>query len=123
MGRTGVKRMIAAIAIALGYLASSSAPASADLVGHFSTFSITCAGNVFEIVSKPGSSNVVTVNGVPSNSISILMGITVTVDGLIVFEFHKPYTSNQSDRTAICTENGDPPGVIVVAEVKFTPGP
>ena len=49
-----------------------------------------CAGNVFEIVSKPGSSNVVTVN--------------------------------QSDRTAICTENGDPPGV-VVAEVKFTPGP
>src|SRR5438876_4904460 len=100
MGRTGVKRMVAAVVIAFGYLASSSAPASADLVGHFSTFSITCAGNVFEIVSKPGSSNVVTVHGGRSNSISILMGITVTVDGVIVFEVHKPYTLNESDRTA-----------------------
>ena len=60
---------------------------------------------------------------VPSNSVSILMGITVTVDGTTIFEFHKPYTLNQSDRIAICTENGDPPGVVVVAEVKFTPGP
>ena len=118
-----MKRSVIAIALALVYLASAAKPVSADPIQHFSTFSITCAGTVFEIVSKPGSSNVVTVNGVPSNSISILMGITVTVDGLIVFEFHKPYTSNQSDRIAICTENGDPPGVVVVAEVKFTPGP
>ena len=118
-----MKRSIAAIALALGYLASAAKPASADPIQHFSTFSITCAGNVFVIVNKPGSSNVVTVNGVPSNSVSILMGLTITVDGVVVFEFHKPYTLNQSERTAICTENGDPPGVIVVAEVKFAPGP
>ena len=86
-----MKRSVIAIALALVYLASAAKPVSADPIQHFSTFSITCAGTVFEIVSKPGSSNVVTVN--------------------------------QSDRTAICTENGDPPGVIVVAEVKFTPGP
>jgi hypothetical protein len=118
-----MKRLISAIVLACVYLASASAPASADPVRHFSTFSITCAGTTFVVVSKPGSSNVVTVNGVPSNSISILMGLTVTVDGAVVFEFHKPYTLNQSDRIAVCTENGDPPGVIVVAEVKFTPGP
>jgi hypothetical protein len=118
-----VKRLIAAIVVALVYLASASAPASADPVRHFSTFTITCAGTVFELVSKPGSSNVVTVNGVPSTSVSILMGLTITDHGVIVFEFHKPYTLNQSDRIAICTENGDPPGITVVAEVKFTPGP
>lgn len=118
-----MKRSVVAIALALVYLASAAKPVSADPIQHFSTFSITCAGTVFEIVSKPGSSNVVTVNGVPSNSISILMGITITVNGTTVFEFHKPYTLNQSDRIAICTENGDPPGVTVVAEVKFTPGP
>ena len=118
-----MKRSIAAIALVLAYLTSAAKPASADPIQHFSTFTITCAGTVFEIVSKPGSSTVVTVNGVPSNSVSILMGLTITVDGVIVFEFHKPYTLNQSDRIAICTENGDPPGVHVVAEVKFTPGP
>ncbi|MEK6227594.1 MAG: hypothetical protein AABM40_15035 [Chloroflexota bacterium] len=118
-----MKRLIAAIVLALVYVASASAPASADPVRHFSTFTITCAGTVFELVSKPGSSTVVTVNGVPSNSVSVLMGLTITVDGVVVFEFHKPYTLNQSDRIAVCTENGDPPGVVVVAEVKFTPGP
>lgn len=118
-----MKRSIAAIVLALVYLVSAGNAASADPIQHFSTFSITCARTTFVLVSKPGSSNVVTVNGVPSNSISILMGLTITVDGAVVFEFHKPYTLNQSDRIATCIENGDPPGVHVVAEVKFTPGP
>jgi hypothetical protein len=118
-----VKRLIAAIVLALVYLASASAPASADPVRHFQTFTITCAGTTFEIVSKPGASNVVTVNEMPSNSVSILMGITITVDGVIVFEFHKPYALNHGDRIAVCMENGDPPGVLVVVESKFTPGP
>lgn len=118
-----MKRSIAAIVLALVYLVSDGNAASADPIRHLSTFKITCAGNVFELVSKPGSSNVVTVNGMPSNSVSILMGLTITVDGVVVFEFHKPFTLNQSDRIAVCIENGDPPGVHVVAEVKFTPGP
>jgi len=118
-----VKRLIAAIVLTLAFLASLSAPASADPVQHFPTFTITCAGNVFVIVSKPGSSNVVTVNGEPSNSVSILMGLTVTVNGAIVFEFHKPYALNHSEQIAVCTGNDLPPGVTVVAESKFTPGP
>lgn len=118
-----MKRLIAAIVLALVYLASASAPASADPVNHFSTFTITCAGKVFVIVSKPGSSNVVTVNGVPSNSISILMGLTITDHGVVVFEFHKPYALNHEERIAICSESDLPAGVTVVVESKFTPGP
>jgi len=115
--------LIAAIVLAVVYLASASAPASADPVQHFSTFTITCGGNTFVLVSKPGSSNVVTVNGMPSNSISVLMGLTITQNGKTVFEFHKSYTLNHNDRIAICTENDVPEGVTVVGEVKFTPGP
>ncbi len=118
-----MKRLIAAIVLALVYLASASAPASADPVQHFATFTITCGGKTFVVVSKPGSSNVVTVNGVPSNSVTILMGITVTVNGETVFEFHKPYALNNEERIAICSESDLPAGVTVVAEVKFTPGP
>jgi hypothetical protein len=117
-----VKRLIAAIVLALVYLASASAPASAD-PAKFSTFTITCAGTTFEVISKPGSSNVVTVNGVPSNSVAILMGITVTDHGVVVVDFHKPYALNQADRIAVCTENGHPEGLIVIVEVKITPGP
>ena len=118
-----MKRFIAAIVLALVYLASASAPASADPVQHFSTFTITCAGMDFVLVSKPGSSNVVTVSGVSSNSVSILMGLKITVDGTVVFEFHKPYALNQTDRIVICTDKVPTEGVTVVYEVKFTPGP
>ena len=118
-----MKRLTAAVVLALAYLVSAANPVSADPIQHFSTFTVTCAGTVFELVSKPGSSNVVTVNGVPSTSVSVLMGLTIMVDGVVVFEFHKPYTLNHSERIATCVENGDPPGVHVVAEVKFTPGP
>ena len=70
------------------------------------------------IVSKPGSSNVVTFDGQPSTSVSILQGITVTVDGVVVEEFHKPFTSHQD--VTVCTESPEP-GVLVVLETILTP--
>ena len=91
--------------------------ASADPVRHFGTFVIECAGEQFELVGKPGSSNFV-----DSTSVSILMGITVTdiATGEVLEEFHKPYTRNQD--VTICqdiTALGD--GLMVRLEVLNTP--
>ena len=69
------------------------------------------------IVSKPGSSNVVTFDGQPSTSVSILKGLTISVDGVVVEEFHKPFTSHQD--VTVCTEAG--PGALVVVETILTP--
>jgi hypothetical protein len=119
-----VKRLISAIVLAVVYLASASAPASADPVRHFENFTIHCGSDTYVISSKPGSSNVITMNGAPSNSISILMGLTVKdkATGAILEEFHKPYALNHGDRIVICEDRGFP-DIIFVAEVKFTPGP
>jgi hypothetical protein len=118
-----VKRLISAIVLALACLATAAAPASADPVRHFGVFTINCGNDVYVIVSKPGSSNVVSVNGMPSNSISILMGFTVKdrATGAVLEEFHKPYALNQGERIVICEDRGFP-DVIFIAEVKFTPG-
>ena len=118
-----MKRLISAIVLALACLATAAAPASADPVRHFGTFTITCGGLTYVISEKPGSSNVVTLNGMPSNSISILMGIRVVdpVTGLTIDEFHKPYALNQGDRIVRCQDTFD--GLVFFTEVKFTPGP
>jgi hypothetical protein len=123
-GRIVVKRLISAIVLALACLATAAAPANADPVMHFGVFTINCPNHVeYVIVSKPGSSNVVTVNGVASNSVSILMGFTVVdkATGAVLDEFHKPYALKQGDRILICEDRGFP-DIIVIAEVKFTPG-
>ena len=80
-----MKRSVIAIALALVYLASAAKPVSADPIQHFSTFSITCAGTVFEIVSKPGSSNVVTVNGVPAFQLAPLEEEDDLIDQLLEY--------------------------------------
>jgi hypothetical protein len=51
--------------------------------------------------------------GQPSTSVSILKGLTVTVDGVVVEEFHKPFTSHQD--VTVCTEVS-PPGELVVVD-------
>ena len=113
--------LISAIVLAFACLATAAGPASADPVRHFGTFTIHCGAVAFLISEKPGSSNVVTVDGMPSNSISILMGLTVTdADGVTLDEFHKPYALNQGDRIIVCRDTVD--GLTFVAEVKFTPG-
>jgi len=112
------KHVMITATIGIGLLLAFASVASADPTAHFSTFTIHCGGNVYEIVSKPGSSNVVTVNGLPSTSVSVLMGLTITVSGETVFEFHKPFTEHQS--FTVCRDE-EPGGVVVVAEVLFTP--
>jgi hypothetical protein len=108
---------VALTSLTLVTLAVGAGSAIADPVQHFDTFTIQCGSDTLVIVSKPGSSNVVTINGVPTNSVSILMGIIVTVNGEVVFEFHKPYTENQD--VTICTFDDGPQHVVV--EVLNTP--
>jgi hypothetical protein len=108
---------LALTSLTLVTLAVGAGSASADPVQHFDTFTIQCGSDTLVIVSKPGSSNVVTINGMPTNSVSILMGIIVTVNGEVVFEFHKPYTENQD--VTICTFDSGPEHVVV--EVLNTP--
>jgi hypothetical protein len=99
--------------VALVTLAVGAGSATADPVQAFDTFTIQCGSDTLVIVSKPGSSNVVTINGVPTNSVSILMGMIVTVNGEVVEEFHKPYTENQD--VTICTfDEGPEHGVVEV---------
>ena len=90
--------------------------AGADPVRHFDTFFIECGGQQFEIVSKPGSSNVV-----DSTSVSILMGITVidSATGEVLDEFHKPYTVHQD--VTICHDLSAGPDLSVTVEVLNTP--
>ena len=105
-------------AVLLGCLAIAPA-AGADPTQHFSaTFTIICGGNALEIVAKPGSSNVVTVNGQPSNSVSILFGLHVTDDhGQTVIDFRKP--GNQPVQT--CRDTSWPSGWTATAETIITP--
>jgi hypothetical protein len=103
----------------LVFLALGTTAASADPVQHFGTFTVQCGDDTLVLVGKPGSSTVVTINGQPSTSVSILMGITVTVNGVVVEEFHKPFTQNQD--VTICSDVDPGPGVSVVAEVLNTP--
>ena len=114
-----MKRLSVLATLLLGISFVVASTAAADPVRHFETFTIQCGSDTLEIVSKPGSSNVVTVNGMPSNSVSILKGITVTVNGVVVEEFHKPFTEHQE--VVICTEVDPGAGLVVVAETLLTP--
>lgn len=93
--------------------------AGADPTAHWDvTFTIVCGGKLLEIVSKPGSSNVVTVNGSPSTQVSILFGLHVTDDqGNVVIDFRKP--GNPPVQT--CTDVSWPNGWTATAETIITP--
>jgi hypothetical protein len=107
-----------AAALILVALVVPTATASADPTNHFGTFEITCDGHSLVISDKPGSSNVVTFDGQPSTSVSILKGFTITIDGVVDEEFHKPFTRHQN--VTVCTESPEP-GVLVVLELINTP--
>ena len=112
-------RLLRAVILgALGALVLPTATASADPTNHFGTFEITCGGHSLVISDKPGSSNVVTFDGQPSTSVTILKGFTVFVDGVVVEEFHKPFTRHQD--VTLCTET-PAPGELVVVETILTP--
>ena len=62
--------ILSGVVIALATASS----AAADPVRHFDTFVIDCGSyGIAEIVSKPGTSQVVELDGAPSNSIALLV--------------------------------------------------
>ena len=87
--RRSLALLFTSMLLAFGALASG---AGADPTNHFTvTFTIICGGNDLAIVAKPGSSNVVTVNGQPSTSVSVLFGLHVVDDqGNVVVDFRRP---------------------------------
>jgi hypothetical protein len=66
---------------------------------------------------KPGSSNVITVNGQPSNSVDILFGIKIREDGEVVFDFQK---ATNNPNVVTCTAPAEP-GTEITARVIITP--
>jgi hypothetical protein len=112
--RIGVT-LVAALALLLG----SAASAGADPTQHFTgSFDVICGGNTLTIVDKPGSSNVITVNGQPSNSVSILFGLTIRVDGEIVFDFQK---ATDNPNVVVCDIPSGEPGLEFTVRVINTP--
>jgi hypothetical protein len=99
-------------------LALPVASANADPTNHFGTFEVTCGGHTLVITDKPGSSTVVTFDGQPSTSVSILMGLVFSVDGEVVVEFHKPFTTHQD--VTVCTAS-EAPGELLAVETILTP--
>jgi hypothetical protein len=116
-----MRRLIASLftvfVAGLGVLAPG---AGADPTNHFTdSFTIICGGNLLVIVAKPGSSNVLTVNGQPSNSVSVLFGLHVfDASGNTVIDFRKP--GNPPVQT--CTDTSWPSGFTGTAETLITPG-
>jgi hypothetical protein len=108
--------LLTASLLSCGALATG---AGADPTQHFTvTFTIVCGGNDLVIVAKPGSSNVVTVNGLASTSVSVLFGLHV-VDNLgnVVVDFTKP--GHQPVQR--CTDTSWPTGWTATAETLITP--
>jgi hypothetical protein len=106
--------LVATLALLLGTASS----AGADPTQHFTeSFDIVCAGNTLTIVSKPGSSNVITVNGQPSNSVSILFGLTVREHGEVVFDFQK---ATNNPNVVVCHIPAEP-GTEITLRVINTP--
>ena len=110
-----MRLFLATLTIALVLPAST---ANADPTNHFGTFTISCGGHTLVITNQPGASNVVTFDGQPSQSVSVLMGLTFTVDGDVVLEFHKPFVDQQD--VTICTAS-EAPGELLVIETLLTP--
>ena len=115
-----MRRVLPVVCVAvIGALSALAPNAGADPTNHFDvTFTIICGGNALEIVAKPGSSNVVTVNGQPSTQVSVLFGLHVTDDqGNVVVDFRKP--GNQPVQT--CTDTSWPSGWTATADTIITP--
>jgi hypothetical protein len=111
---------VALLCLALMILAVGAGSAKADPLNHFEdTFASQCGSDIVVVVAKPGSSNVVSINGVPTNAVAVLMGLKVTVDGVVVQEFHKPYSQNHDVLT--CIDLTTPPGTTAVYEILITP--
>jgi hypothetical protein len=106
--------------VVVGLFVATAGTATADPINNFGTFEVQCGNDVLELVGKPGlGAQVVAINREPTNAVTVLMGVVVTVEGVgVVEEFHKPFAENQ--QVTVCTQNPEP-GVTVVTEFLITP--
>ena len=104
-------RLLVSCAAAMMLVAVPIGSAAADPQS-FDTFSIDCgAHGTFEIVSKPGMSQVVLANGSPSTSVALLLDFEGMVDGEpIVFpgSQYSPPGIHRSANKARLVECDDP---------------
>jgi hypothetical protein len=90
-------------------------PAGADPTKHFPPgLTTTCGGVTYVIVDKPGSSNVITANGAPSNSVAVLFRAVVGGETIV----DKPLPRTQ--HLQVCT--GIFEGAPFTAWIVITPG-
>jgi hypothetical protein len=116
---TRARRVGSMIGVSGVLLLGSTGVAGADPTQPFvDAFDITCGGDTYTVVSKPGSSNVLTINGEPSNSVTAFFGMTVRVDGEVVFEFQK---AENNPNVIVCEGHPEDPGVEVTLRVINTP--
>jgi hypothetical protein len=101
-----------------GLLASTG---NADPTNHWTdSFTIVCGGHEYVIVAKPGSSNVITVDGQPSNSVSILFALYVVDDqGNVIVDFRRPGAATAN--ATVCTDTSWPAGWTATAWTLLTP--
>jgi hypothetical protein len=106
-----MKRLLVSYAAAMMLIAVPIGSAAAD-PSNFGTFSIDCgAHGTFEIVAKPGMSQVVLANGEPSTSVALLLDFEGMVDGEpIVFQGrqYRPPGIRRSANEARLVECDDP---------------
>lgn len=102
------------------------AGATADAVRHFDTFVLDCGSyGQAEIVSKPGSSTVVTLNGAPSNSVALLKGYEFSLGGelidITVGSQYEPPGQQGRSNLVVCFDRSVPAPDYFKAFVLFTP--
>jgi len=81
-GEEGSMRRLLTILGGVVIALAAASSATADPVRHFDSFVIDCGPyGIAEIVSKPGTSQVVQLDGAPSNSIALLVDYEFFFDG------------------------------------------
>lgn len=120
-----MRRFLAVVGIALLSLVGAGT-SSADPVHHFGTFAIDCgAYGTAVIVSKPGASQVVDLDGAPSNSIALLVAYDLFVGGEHVdftpgAQYQPPGVQN-NQTLVVCFDNSFTAPDYFKAWVLFTP--
>ncbi len=120
-----MRQLLAIVSVAAIALAAVSS-ATADPVRHFDTFVIDCGSyGTAEIVSKPGSSQVVELNGAPSNSVALLVAYEFLLDGEFVdftpgAQYQPPGIQNNQE-LVVCFDTNVAAPDYFKAWVLFTP--
>ena len=116
-----MRKVVSLVVLALALAAGVVPPAGADPTRHFTeAFPITCGNDVYVIVSKPGTSQVLTVNGDDSNAVSVLFRlVNTTPSGVATTLVDKPLPQN--GKAVVCTTEGLAPGDVITAWTLITP--